>query len=174
MSGRALAFVAVVLLAGCRPRPAASPVTPPPAPPAPPEPSPPPAPAGVWVGSDVYDLRVVSVTRCWNGQDRHRHVGVEVAVRSKTGPLFVAPRDVSLRAGGLLFPALTDPRFVNCRPALTSTQLRRDQGARGFVVFEVADAARDLVLEYAPRRWGGAGQVRVALPPAVATVVAGR
>lgn len=120
-------------------------------------------PAG-WVVGDVYDLKVGAVFRCSSPGRPGTLLGVELRVRSRTKTLFVAPRDVSLRDGGVLFPALRELEVPGCGPVLKPTQLRRGAETGGIVVFEVPARTGKLMLEYGPTRWGGAARLSVALP----------
>jgi hypothetical protein len=120
----------------------------------------PPAPAkeaGVWVESDAYDLKLVSVTRC--AGDR---LGLKVRIRSKVKSLFVGPRDATLLDGGVRYEALRTADHEGCRPTLATAPIRYEKETEGYVVFEVARELKQPVLEYTPTRWGGAGSVRVA------------
>src|SRR5688500_11478464 len=119
---------------------------------------------GGWVQGDVYDLKVEGVVRCSSPGRAGTYLGVELRVRSRTRALFVAPRDASLRDGGVLYPAAREADLPGCRPALRPTQLRRAGEIAGYVVFEVPARTGKLTLEYAPTRWGGATRLTVALP----------
>lgn len=93
-------------------------------------------------------------------------VGALVQIEAKVR-LFVAPRDLRLKTGGVIFqskPLTEAPK--GCGPLLKPHHISSGTHAKGMVVFELPKArAKDLLLDYKPTRWGGAGRVGVKIPP---------
>ena len=132
---------------------------------------PPVNPLAAWVSSDLYELRVDAPRYCpgangASGLDGGNSVllGAKVQIRAKVDEFFVAPRHASLRDGGILFQAKLGETKASCGgPPLKPTPLRKGQVASGFVLFELPARRDNLVLDFQPARWGGAGLVRVDL-----------
>lgn len=92
-------------------------------------------------------------------------VGAEVEIQAK-GRLFISPRDVTLRSGGIFFYANLDleRRLEGCTPVLQRDWLDQDQSVRGFVLFDLPIRKLEgFELAYRPTRWGGAIPLRVPL-----------
>jgi hypothetical protein len=123
---------------------------------------------GMWVESDAYDFKVETVKLCKPDKvddadaKAPNLVGVKVQVKAKVGEFFADQRHAQLRSGGIfLSPKLEVTNFPGCTPAFKPVQLRAGQVTGGFIVFEVPGPYPNLLVEYHPVRWGGAGTVRV-------------
>ena len=95
-------------------------------------------------------------------------VGALFSVEAKEPSVFVTPRDLELRRGGVILGAkyVNQPVLSGCQPLLPATRLRAGDSARGFALFEVPKSFRTktddpIVLSYRPTRWGGARRVEV-------------
>ena len=125
---------------------------------------------------DVYLFKMLSSTPCGAALDAKAEaepaapagksvVGVKVRIDAKSR-LGISPRDVTLHRGGVTFYASVSPdrRLKGCTPLLKVSSLRKKESIEGFVLFDLPSPdLKGLELEYRPTRWGGAGQVRVAL-----------
>jgi hypothetical protein len=129
---------------------------------------------GTWIASDIYDLKVESAKYCSKpaakgdaGEAKPGTVwlGVKVQILAKSDEVFLDRRHATLRDKGIYFQASLDPGpFGGCAPVFKPAQLKRTQVASGYIVFELPNAWPNLVFEFQPVRWGGAGRVRVKLP----------
>lgn len=91
--------------------------------------------------------------------------GFEVRIRARAERLFVSPRDVKVKNGGIIFTSLLRSAGPRCEPRLKPMMVMRGTETTGFVVFEIpADETRHLDLAYEPTRWGGAPPVTMHLP----------
>jgi hypothetical protein len=95
-------------------------------------------------------------------------VGALLSLQSKEKSLFVSPRDLELRRGGVILTArhINQPLLAGCTPLLPAKQLRVGDDVSGFALFEVPKSFRTttedpIVLSYKPTRWGGARRVEV-------------
>jgi hypothetical protein len=95
-------------------------------------------------------------------------VGALFSVQSKDKTLFVSPRDLELRRGGVILNArhINQPLLPGCKPLLPAKPLRAGEDVSGFALFEVPKSFRTttedpIVLSYKPTRWGGARRVEV-------------
>jgi len=95
-------------------------------------------------------------------------VGAFFRVQAKEPSVFVTPRDLELRRGGVILTAkyINQPILSGCEPLLPATRLRAGDSASGFALFEVPSSFRTktddpIVLSYRPTRWGGARRVEV-------------
>jgi hypothetical protein len=133
--------------------------------------------AGQWVETALYRFRLDELVSCASapdgGADAHREVpwlGARVRIAATAMPLFVTPRDVTLRRGGLILDPqyLDQPALPRCAPLLPLKQLGADQEARGFVLFRLAPSLRagrgPIAIAYHPTRWGGSRGVEVIVP----------
>jgi len=97
-------------------------------------------------------------------------VGALFSVQAKDKSVFVSPRDVELRRGGVVLSArhINQPLLPGCKPLLAPQQLKVGENVSGFALFEVPKGFRittddPIVLSYKPTRWGGARRVDVPL-----------
>ena len=95
-------------------------------------------------------------------------VGALFSVQAKDKSVFVSPRDLELRRGGVILNArhINQPLLPGCKPLLPAKQLRVGEDVSGFALFEVPKSFRTttddpIVLSYKPTRWGGARRVEV-------------
>ena len=95
-------------------------------------------------------------------------VGAFFRVQAKEPSVFVTPRDLELRRGGVILAAkyINQPVLSGCQPLLPATRLRAGEIASGFALFQVPKSFRTttddpIVLSYRPTRWGGARRVEV-------------
>jgi hypothetical protein len=95
-------------------------------------------------------------------------VGALFTVQAKQPSVFVSPRDLELRRGGVILAAkyINQPVLAGCAPLLPARRLRAGEGATGYALFEVPRSFRTrtedpIVLSYRPTRWGGARRVEV-------------
>ena len=95
-------------------------------------------------------------------------VGAFFSVQAKEPSVFVSPRDLELRRGGVILTAkyINQPVLSGCEPLLPAKRLRAGEGAGGYALFEVPRSFRTktedpIVLSYRPTRWGGARRVEV-------------
>jgi len=95
-------------------------------------------------------------------------VGAFFRVQAKEPSVFVTPRDLELRRGGVILSAkyINQPVLPGCQPLLPATRLRAGETASGFALFQVPTSFRTktedpIVLSYRPTRWGGARRVEV-------------
>lgn len=95
-------------------------------------------------------------------------VGALFSVQAKDKAVFVSPRDLELRRGGVILNAkyINQPLLAGCKPLLPAKQLRIGEDVSGFALFEVPKSFRattddPIVLSYKPTRWGGARRVEV-------------
>jgi hypothetical protein len=136
-------------------------------------------PAG-WRETGLYRLRFEGVRTCAQpasaatingGPAAKVWMGFQVQAVARVNELYVTARDFSLERGGIIVQArhVNTPLLARCLPLLQRRQLRANQSARGFVLFEVParfrDAGADLVLAYRPTRWGGAPRAEFRLQP---------
>jgi hypothetical protein len=141
---------------------------------------------GEWSENRTYKFRLERVAACGateqtlgpaqpaaaggGGQLRGESswVGALFSVQAKEPSVFVTPRDLELRRGGVILGAkyINQPVLSGCQPLLPATRLRAGDSARGFALFEVPKTFRiktedPIVLSYRPTRWGGARRVEV-------------
>ena len=92
--------------------------------------------------------------------------GFEVRIRARSERLFVSPRDVKVKDGGIIFSSLMQGAGARCEPRLTPKTVMRGAETVGFVSFEIplSETRRQLELAYEPTRWGGAPPVTMRLP----------
>jgi hypothetical protein len=95
-------------------------------------------------------------------------VGALFSVEAKDDSMFVSPRDLELRRGGVVLNArhINQPLLPECKPALAARQLKIGEAVTGFALFEVPKSFRTttddpIVLAYRPTRWGGSRRVEV-------------
>lgn len=95
-------------------------------------------------------------------------VGARFSVEAKDKAVFVSPRDMELRRGGVILTArhINQPLLPGCKPLLAPKQLKVGENVSGFALFEVPKSFRiktddPIVLSYKPTRWGGARRVDV-------------
>jgi hypothetical protein len=95
-------------------------------------------------------------------------VGALFSVEAKDDSMFVSPRDLELRRGGVILNArhINQPLLPECMPALAARQLKIGEAVSGFALFEVPKSFRattddPIVLAYRPTRWGGSRRVEV-------------
>jgi hypothetical protein len=95
-------------------------------------------------------------------------VGALFSVQAKDKSVFVSPRDLELRRGGVILNArhINQPLLPGCKPLLPAKQLHVGEDVSGFALFEVPKSFRTttedpIVLSYKPTRWGGARRVEV-------------
>ena len=95
-------------------------------------------------------------------------VGALFSVHAKEPKVFVSPRDLELRRGGVILNArhINQPLLAGCKPLLPAKPLRAGESVSGFALFEVPKSFRrktddPIVLSYRPTRWGGARRVDV-------------
>jgi hypothetical protein len=98
-----------------------------------------------------------------------RVVAAEIEVVAKTR-LNVAPRDLSLAAGGISINSNVDPKreIKGCTPLLKFQRIQAKETARGFVLFELptwgpGSNLNEFKLVYHPARFGGAVALYVKL-----------
>jgi hypothetical protein len=129
-----------------------------------------PSDSGTWITSDIYDFKLDGAKYCAKPKEKSDAgaavwVGAKVQVLAKTDELFVDRRHASLRDKGIYFQASLDPDpLEGCVPAFKPSHLKKGQVASGYIAFELPTAWKDLVLEFQPTRWGGAGRVRASVP----------
>ena len=141
---------------------------------------------GEWSENRMYKFRLERVAACGGaeqalgpaqpaaagggGQLRGESswVGALFSVQAKEPSVFVTPRDLELRRGGVILSAkhINQPVLSACQPLLPAIRLRAGATARGFALFEVPKSFRTrtedpIVLSYRPTRWGGARRVEV-------------
>jgi len=95
-------------------------------------------------------------------------VGAFFRVEAKQPAVFVSPRDLDLRRGGVILNAkhINQPLLSGCEPLLPAKSLKAGENVAGFALFEVPKGFRvktedPIVLSYKPTRWGGARRVEV-------------
>jgi hypothetical protein len=145
--------------------------------------------AGEWTENKQYKFRLERIEACGPitpdvGPPRPENrggagaprgatswVGAYFSVRAKDKSVFVSPRDLELRRGGVILTAkhINQPLLQGCQPLLPATRLRGGEAVAGFALFEVPASLRKttedpLVLSYRPTRWGGARTVEVPIP----------
>jgi len=138
---------------------------------------PPPVPPGEWSENKLFKFRLDHITAC-GGEDvtptkagakaASSWVGAYFTVHAKEPEVFVTPRDLELRRGGVILNAkyVNPPRLPGCEPLLVPKRLRPGETIAGFGVFEVPGSFRattddPIVLSYRPTRWGGARRADV-------------
>jgi hypothetical protein len=129
---------------------------------------------GTWIASDIYDFKLESAKYCAKpvqkgdaGEAKPGAVwlGVKAHVLAKTDEVFIDRRHATLRDKGIYFQASLDPEPLGgCTPGFKPVQLKKGQVTSGYIVFELPNAWPNLVLEFQPVRWGGAGRVRAKVP----------
>jgi hypothetical protein len=143
-------------------------------------------PAGEWTENKTYRFRFERIAACGapvpslgpaqppatgaaaNLRGEASWVGAYFSVQAKEPSVFVSPRDLELRRGGVILNAryTNQPLLAGCQPLLPAKQLKNGESSRGFALFEVPKSFRiktedPIVLSYRPTRWGGARQVEV-------------
>jgi hypothetical protein len=95
-------------------------------------------------------------------------VGAFFSVEAKQPQVFVTPRDLELRRGGVILSArhINQPLLEGCAPLLPAKALQPGESVAGFALFEVPKSFRKttddpIVLSYRPTRWGGSRRVEV-------------
>jgi hypothetical protein len=141
---------------------------------------------GAWSENRLYRVRLERVDACGaaaetlgpaqaaaaGGARRLRGesswVGAFFRVEAKEPSMFVSPRDLELKRGGVILNAryVNQPLLAGCSPLLPAKRLRAGESAAGFALFEVPSSFRaatddPIVLSYRPTRWGGARRVEV-------------
>jgi len=128
---------------------------------------------GTWISSDIYDFKLESAKYCTKPQKSDAGepkpgtvwLGVKAQILAKTDEVFLDRRHATLRDKGIYFQASLDLEpFGGCTPAFKPVQLKRGQVTSGYIVFELPKAWPNLLLEFQPTRWGGAGRVRAKVP----------
>ena len=131
---------------------------------------------------DVSHFKLLSVRPCVD--DKHpapsaesatkdpkarKVVAVEVEIVAKTR-LNVAPRDLSLAAGGITINSSVDPKreIKGCTPLLKFSRIQGKESVRGFVLFDLptwgpGSNLNEFKLIYHPARFGGAVALYVKL-----------
>lgn len=142
-------------------------------------PAPPAADAGSALETPLYSFLLENVVRCVPSDagapapaqadaapsSQMATFGFEVRIHARSERLFVSPRDVKVRDGGIIFTSLLHGAGPRCEPRLKPTMILRGAETAGFVVFEIPlDETRHLELAYEPTRWGGAPPVTMRLP----------
>ena len=145
--------------------------------------------AGKWSEHRLYRFRIERVAACGapsrplgpaqhpavggSGQFRGETswVGAFLSIEAKQPALFVSPRDLEMRRGGVILNArhINQPLLPGCQPLLPARQMRAGESLGGFALFEVPRSFRTttddpIVLSYQPTRWGGARRVEVPIP----------
>ena len=71
-------------------------------------------------------------------------MGAFFSVQAKDKSVFVSPRDLELRRGGVILNAkyINQPLLSGCKPLLPAKQLRIGEDVRGFALFEVPRSFR--------------------------------
>src|SRR5262249_54248186 len=94
-----------------------------------------------------------------------------VAVGARGDSLLATPRDVTLERAGVILQAVfvNPPTLSGCIPGLPIKQLRGEELARGFALFDVPEGFRKngsgpFTLAYRPTRWGGAKRAEIEIP----------
>jgi hypothetical protein len=143
-------------------------------------------PSGEWTESKTYKFRLDRISACGIasqvlgpaapaaaggvGQLRGETswVGAYFSVEAKEPSVFVTPRDLELRRGGVILTGkhINLPVLSGCQPLLAAKQLRKGEALSGYALFEVPKSFRvttedPIVLSYRPTRWGGARRVDV-------------
>jgi len=141
---------------------------------------------GEWSENRMYNFRLERVAACGEAaptlgpaqppaagavtklRGESSWVGALFSVQAKDPKVFVTPRDVELRRGGVILNArhINQPLLADCTPLLTAKLLRAGESVSGFALFEVPKTFRTktddpIVLSYRPTRWGGARKVDV-------------
>jgi hypothetical protein len=135
-----------------------------------------PVPPGEWSESKLYRFRIERIQPCGPGPQGALRgdttwVGAFFSVEAKEERLFVSPRDLELRRGGVILTAsfVNQPKLPGCKPLLAAKKLRAGDRISGFALFEVPQAFRvktadPIVIHYRPTRWGGARKAEVPIP----------
>ena len=97
-------------------------------------------------------------------------VGALFSVQARDDMVFVSPRDLELRRGGVILSArhINQPLLPCCQPLLAAKPMRVGESVSGFALFEVPKSFRTttddpIVLSYKPTRWAGSRRVEVPL-----------
>jgi hypothetical protein len=133
---------------------------------------PPPVAPGEWSDNALYKFRLGRIAACGgnNGGSKAASswVGAYFTVQAKQPEIFVTPRDLELRRGGVILNAkyVNPPRLPGCEPLLAPKRLRPGETVAGFGLFEVPGSFRattddPIVLSYRPTRWGSARRADV-------------
>lgn len=142
--------------------------------------------AGKWSENRMYRFRLDRISACGSASDTlgparpsaaggagrlrggSSWVGAFFRVEAKEPSVFVTPRDLELRRGGIILNAryIDQPLLPGCQPLVAAKSLRAGDGLEGFALFEVPRSFRTptadpIVLSYKPTRWGGARRVEV-------------
>jgi hypothetical protein len=129
---------------------------------------------GELLEGDVYFFRLVELHRCegpgsitGSGPTSRVAVGAKVEITAKSA-LNIQPRDVLLTTGGITFYGGVDMKreLEGCTPLAKISTLRKDEVARGYVLFDIpvtgpGSELDKLGLGYHPTRFGGSGPVFV-------------
>jgi hypothetical protein len=131
---------------------------------------------GEWSENRRYKFRLERIEACGAGPARALRgdvswVGAFFTVEAREPELFVSPRDLEMRRGGVIlggtFVETSDLR--GCKPVLVPKRLRAGETISGFALFEVPRDFRvptkdPIVISYRPTRWGGARRAEVPVP----------
>jgi hypothetical protein len=138
---------------------------------------------GDWIVAGAYRFRLDELRRCGGapavGPDAaaappapRTWVGARVDIGARGDALMVTPRDVTLERGGVILQAIyvNPPTLSGCLPALPIKQVRGEESAHGFALFDVPEGFRKngtgpFTLAYRPTRWGGAKRAEIEIPP---------
>jgi hypothetical protein len=128
---------------------------------------------GEWSDNKLYRFRLERLAACGGegvagSKAASSWVGAYFTVHAKQPEVFVTPRDLELRRGGVILNAkyVNPPRLPGCEPLLVPRRMRFGETIAGFAVFEVPGSFRvttddPIVLSYRPTRWGGARRADV-------------
>lgn len=134
---------------------------------------------GQWSESKLYRFRVERIESCGPAptgtpsrfKGETSWVGVFFTVEAKEPEVYVSPRDIELRRGGVILSSshAPPPTLPDCKPTLTAKRLRPGESVAGFALFEVPGSFRKrtddpIVISYRPTRWGGARRAEVPIP----------
>jgi hypothetical protein len=130
---------------------------------------------GAWSENKLYRFRLERVEACGVGpaslKGETSWVGAFFTVEASGSRVFVSPRDLELRRGGVVLSAtfINPPSLPGCRPLLNARRLKVGETTSGFALFEVPKTFRiktddPIVLSYRPTRWGGARRAEVPIP----------
>lgn len=129
---------------------------------------------GELLEGDVYYFRLLELHRCegpgamtGSGPTSRVAVGARVEITAKSA-LNVQPHDALLTTGGITFYGGIDMKreLEGCTPLVKISTLRKDEVARGYVLFDIpvtgpGSELDTLGLGYHPTRFGGSGPVFV-------------
>jgi hypothetical protein len=128
---------------------------------------------GEWSDNKRYKFRLERIAACGGANATSTKmgaswVGAYFTVHAKEPEIFVTPRDLELRRGGVILNAkyVNPPHLPGCEPLLAPKRVRAGETIAGFGVFEVPGSFRvttddPIILSYQPTRWGGARRAEV-------------